>query len=398
MKYNCEYCNYGTDSANGNNQHCKTLKHIKNKEYFETKKITSNAMVTNNNNALLKCTRCSCLFMNSEIVQHTEKCLLLSLQEKRLIEITELNKELNKKLDDQNNKLDDQNKKLNDQNNKLEEAYKKLEEVYKGHYLEMKETTEKIQQILIENKIENKEDKEYFKDLVQKAGTVVTTVMGYLNKNCSNTSATKQLENYEMEETEDKTCDNLAFNEKNNTLVTYLVKHMTEKYIENDITKQTFWTTDVSRYNYIFRGVRNPDDEDNKSVWLYDKDGVKIGEIVVRPFLNYIGAIINKKLKNILPIDIRREPMYGDYLSQIYKKIELSILERSIVADMAPHFHFDKTLLSNNNKLEYEEKKSGDKTKVVKLTKHTVDDDEEVKVIKKVGNVKKTIKSKIARK
>jgi hypothetical protein len=385
MKYACTLCEYETDVRQLYYGHCKTNKHNKNKEEYENHKTVKKPELI-----LMKCTICNGLFENTEIIRHVEKCTLASLCGKQLAEVTELNKELIMTNKDLNNKL-------NESNNKFDEAYKKLEEANKNHYSEMKEANDKIQQIFIEYKIENKEDKEYFKDLVQKAGTVVTSVMDYLKKNCSDTPITKKLEHYELEETEDGTCDYLVFNEKNDTLVDYLVKHMTKKYIENDITKQTFWSTDVSRYSYIFRGVRNLDDADNKCVWLYDKEGVKIREIVVRPFLNYIGDIINKKLKNILPIDIRREPMYGDYLSKIYKKIELLTLERNIVVDMASHFQFDKTLLSDN-KLEYETKKAGCNGKATddKLMKCVTKDDE--KVIKKMVNVKKTIKAKIVKK
>jgi hypothetical protein len=389
MKHNCDYCDYHTDSRAGYCNHCRTAKHINNKIDSDNQ---LNKMIQKLER--INCNICDGLFLQEKFQAHVEKCLLSSLQEKQLLEVSEANKNLINRLDDANNKLNDANKNHNLEIKELNNNYYlKMDEISKNYNIEMKElmkkleeANDKIQKIFIEYNVENKEDKKYFKDLVQKAGTVVTSVMDYLNKNCPDTPITKKLEHYELEETEDKTCDNLVFNEKNHSLDNYLVEYMKKKYIENDIMKQTFWSTDVSRFSYIFRGVRNPYDADNKSenIWLYDKQGIKIGEIVIRPFLNYIGDIINKKLRNILPMDIRREPMYADYLSKIYKKIELLTLERDMVEYMASHFQFDKTLLSNNKKIEHEEKKAGN-------------NEDPVEPITKI-NKKKIIKAKIAKK
>jgi hypothetical protein len=395
LKYSCNLCDYHTNNATGYNQHCKTLKHNDNKINYQV-----NDLKIKKESELIKCDTCDGSFKHIDIQNHVKKCSLFILQEKQLAELIVSNKELINKLDNANknhhSEIDNANKNHHSEIKDLmllnQDLINKLNDANKNHYSEMKEANEKIQKIFIEYNIENKEDKKYFKDLVQKAGTVVTSVMDYLNKNCADTPATKKLEYYELEENIDKTCDNLVFNEKNNSLDNYLVEYMKKKYIEKDITKQTFWSTDVSRFSYIFRGVRNPDDADNKSenIWLYDKQGIKIGEIVIRPFLNYIGDIINKKLKNILPIDIRREPFYADYLSKIYKKIELLTLERDMVEYMASHFQFDKTLLSNNKKLEHEEKKENSKEN------SKVDNIEEP--ITKINKKKIIIKAKIANK
>jgi hypothetical protein len=343
-KYNCNYCDFHTERKSGYYNHCKTDKHIKNKEQCDEKENKSKHI-----SELINCNTCDGLFKHDKLQTHVEKCILFSLCEKQLAEITESHKELvitNKEL-----------------NYEIKELLKKLEDA-----------NSKIHNLLIEDKIENKEDKKYFKDLVQKAGTVVVSVMDYLNTNCNDTPATKKLEYYELEETVDKTCDSLVFNEKNNSLDNYLVEHMKKKYIEKDITKQTFWSTDVSRYSYVFRGVRNSyrENKEIKNAWLHDKQGVKIGEIVIRPFLNYISDMINRKLKNILPRDILREPLYADYLSKIYKKIELLILEKEMVKYMASYFQFDKTLLSDNKKLEHEEEEKGDEKKTIKKPKKKI--------------------------
>jgi hypothetical protein len=316
-KYCCDSCVYKTDIRQSYYNHCKSAKHLKN--------------TIDNNDDSFKCHTCEGSFKIDFMQDHMEKCLISSIQTKQI-------DELNKK----NIELDNLNKKLSI---KIEELTNKLEQSYKETNI-----------LLSKYNNDNKEDKKYLQNLVDNAGSVVVSavkamsVMDYLNKNCNKAPVMAKLENYQIEPTEKETVDNIAFNQKNGVIDAYLSEYIIKSYKNKDINLQVVWGTDASRANYIFHGVRRLENNEEQYTWLSDKKGVQLTKIAIRPFLSYINELINKKLKNLSPNDIKLDPLYADYLSEVSKKIELNILEKDMIRYMVSHFQFDKSLLKLGDK------------------------------------------------
>jgi len=102
---------------------------------------------------------------------------------------------------------------------------------------------------------------------------------------------------------------------------------------------QTFWSSDVSRLIYIIRSTIK-----NKNVWIYDKKGVKIKELIIDPLLdevidiltNYVAKIKELELINIAKIIIH----------ELKNKLSL---KNQIIKELAPIFYLDR----NIKQLEY---------------------------------------------
>jgi hypothetical protein len=88
IKYNCNFCDYHSNSPTGYYQHCKTNKHLKIKDYVELDKIDNKNLI-NVSNEMSICDTCNGSFKYSELQNHIKKCILISLQEKQLMEVIE---------------------------------------------------------------------------------------------------------------------------------------------------------------------------------------------------------------------------------------------------------------------------------------------------------------------
>lgn len=68
-----------------------------------------------------------------------------------------------------------------------------------------------------------------------------------------------------------------------NKLVQFIGDYLVKEYLNKEPTKQSLWTTDLSRLTYIISEARK-----NGNIWSYDKKGVQTKKIIIEPILQYI--------------------------------------------------------------------------------------------------------------
>jgi hypothetical protein len=109
---------------------------------------------------------------------------------------------------------------------------------------------------------------------------------------------------------------------------------------------QPFWNTDPPRLSFILKKI-----VDNKPDWVIDKSGIKTGEAIIDPLLNYIKTELKEdiqhngkknKIKNIevdvLQLNLNNMKSAAD----IIKQIEDGYLKEDLLRFIAPHFYLTK--------------------------------------------------------
>lgn len=121
---------------------------------------------------------------------------------------------------------------------------------------------------------------------------------------------------------------------KKKTLVKLISDYIIKLYKKDNPKIQSLWSTDVSRLTYLISKQKNQ----KETVWIYDKKGIKVKEIIIEPILSYISnELINFAKENAKSID---ESMINNLvlLIDIKDLIDKGILANNILRYITPWF------------------------------------------------------------
>jgi len=323
----CQCCNYSTDKLFNYKKHCKTKKHLKNNNInYEFKKIKENLTEKSNkgsNNKLqniIICDACNIVFKTQyKFMKHKSECVKhllfkkIDTLEKKVMKYHHENNALKKII--KNNELmtkqviNTSNKAIDTVNESVKKGNKS---VYNVVITQIKHPIllKKLENVkLIHNAYKDNEMKEFVKDL------------------CSM--------------------------QQNGSLYKFIGNFIIKQYKKKDITKQSLFSTDSSRNNFIYSTF----DKDNKAIWKKDPKGLNIGSITLDNILMYIQDIIGEeqlKMVKILSKLTEYEVLRLSDIISTCNKIDRLIrhnneLKNKIVAYLSSNFGFDENELLLEN-------------------------------------------------
>lgn len=315
--HECIICNYKTSDKGNYSRHKKSKKHLLNSNKSNKIKINEsnlNPIESNlnpndnlknnvkNNTSRYKCEICQVVYStSSNLAKHRKRC---------------------------NN-----NDNNHDENRIIKLLQDKLEFI-ENHWKKQFETLEK--------------ENEFHKQLVISAGNMIQTSMSTLNQlilNYNNAPILEPLKDYSILEEKDKFLNNIIYYYKENKLSEYLGNFLVKQYKTKDPKKRSNWNSDSARLTYINRELIN-----NKPNWVIDKKGVKMTEIIIEPYLNYIKTMCQDKIMklNCDVQDMDENNLKNHSLDKmtslnlVIKNINNKTLSKEINRYLAPHFYFDK--------------------------------------------------------
>lgn len=323
-KYNCNDCEYGTDSKYNYATHLKSNKHLNNASKNK-----------------FKCKRCGKLFSHQSSLSRHE----------------------NHRCDKQNNdsngspEIDNLKKTIEDMKNQMEQM--------KLHYMN-KEINEK-DQIIKELKDELKEEKTYYKKTLTQAGKIMTNMsnIDWIKAKYANAQPFFKLTNddilkafrsiednnikcYKKKGSTEKDCfrKQMVYYNNNKKLYQFFCNLITKTYKkENNPEEQSLWACDVNRKNYaVMEGNDDIDsddefDDDKENMnWITDKHGIKIEEGAVKPVLVYARNILEDYICDPkIDFDKKEDEI------KVLAEIKGNKLKNKIEIKLAGHFQLKRT-------------------------------------------------------
>ena len=309
--YYCKVCKYQTEKLSHFKDHIISQSHIKNNGDNITKHIEYNKT------KIYCCDTCDKTYMSNRALQkHKNNCDGI----KNVIQLITENGKLKEEIKNKNNQLDNKEKQLD-----------KALDVAK----ESCQTTNTTMNILKYAKI-NMTDVEPFEEL---KGNEIFDVMKY--KNPKNTELKN--ENYVK----------IAVHKFTHNIFDQFIGDMIIEYYKPRTKKEAnLIATDTSRLCFIMmQKISNGENE--KCEWMNDKSGKKFIEIVLKPL---IGAVKNtltefvefKKKKELNEINL----CLMAKCVELKRDIEVEKFTKKILKYVAPHFHFDKIkILDEDNEI-----------------------------------------------
>jgi hypothetical protein len=347
MKQECKICNYETEDASNFVRHNNSTKHLLKTILFTNNKRTAKLLKTKEILAINKINKMA----NVEIIQeHEEK------EPKTLYKCEGCNGTFKNKGSFSRHKLHRcpnlAYRKKSPSNNITKSV---LIEQLKQKDAELQKKDEELKQ--------HKDDKKYFKTLVDKAGVLAQTnatnvsksinAITFLTQHYSNAPALEIVSEDRYLEIADKKvplCETLIHYYREKRLDIYLGEYVVLFYKKDNPKDNSVWVTDITRSTFYIK--ENMD-------WVVDKVAQKVGAKIIDPMLDYIKEnlkIFNDR-ENKLTKDMKQsvEEMGVHVLNNsdgvdIVRLIDKGLLKKSIIKCIAPCFQLEKAI-------ELEEKK-----------------------------------------
>ena len=256
--YTCKICNFSTYKSSNAKQHQQSKKHLRNIDSY----ILSKGISEDTHKGIPKkpqkihkknytCNNCGIIFTaKSNLYRHKKKSC-------RGIQ--------NIKNDDSSEKFTKIIKKLEKDNQELKEDNKNLITLATKNANSMSNVTEAI-------------------NTTSQVAKKSLSMMSYAIKNLSKApnmksidydSATKLLE---LEYTGNHTLEyTILYNFDNNMLHKYVGKIIVKEYKKENPQKQSIWSSDTSRLNFVIKQMVG---ENDVSEWISDKSGIKTGDVI----------------------------------------------------------------------------------------------------------------------
>jgi hypothetical protein len=220
--------------------------------------------------------------------------------------------------------------------------------------------------IKLEDVVKKQEDEiKFLKNLVEKAGKMVDTTnkiadqnsktaakslnaLSYIIKNYADAptiESVKKLDYTKIKSGNNDISTTLAAYYDDDLLYKYLGEYIVNYYKTDDLSKRSFWGTDVSRCTFITRTMS----ENNELQWIYDMKGKCMGKSIIDPMLEHI----RKEL--LIYIDDAPELLAKSSVSDGYKitsvqrsaykildDIKSGTLKEQIIREISPHFYLNR--------------------------------------------------------
>lgn len=325
MKYNCSLCDYKTDDKSNFNRHMNANKHRKNvregtekpKKYKSKQPVSTVKASKNKKTKIYNCDKCGLEFSHSSSAsRHKRVC-----NEK--IEIGGDTKILNQRL----NVAETQNKQLAEQNERL---WKMLENS--------------------SNRINDD------------GSTIKSSLssLNYLITKCKKTPPLKELTHEGAQQIlgyngDITMIEKIVRSYRNKNISRFLGSIIAKCYKTKDPKDQSIWNTDVSRLTYIIRDIIG---KNGQPEWVMDKKGIRVGEYIIQPVLNFIVPLIEEYIgdihkKNKIEPNINNQMNNLRYMAsarELLLDISLGKIEKDISRYLSAHLQFNKMLSDDPDK------------------------------------------------
>jgi hypothetical protein len=217
----------------------------------------------------------------------------------------------------------------------------------------------KIEKIQISENIRLVEEVKYLKSLVGKAGNIAAqnsetaaksmSALSFIMKNYPNAPAIeniKQLDYTKIKSGDNDLATTIAAYYEDNMLSKYLSGYIVTYYKTDDLSKRSFWGSDVSRCTFITRTLS----ENNQGAWVYDMKGKCVGKSIIEPMLEHIKQELLKYIDDV-PAKLKKITVAeGFKITAIqrssYKAIDIinsGFLKEEIIREISPYFYLNKT-------------------------------------------------------
>jgi len=323
MKYNCETCKYSTDV------HCNFQKHVNSKKHLEkvselidVKNVASNLhkcdtefAVENEN----KCPYCNNLYMNRTCLSRHKK---MCIEKRNLIEShIQKEKEMNNSIKILTEQLSKKDIEVAKEIAYKDEIIKNKDDINRKNDDIMKSKDETILYLAHENK--------NLKTMLNCAGTMVeksVSNLSYLNKHYPNAPALeyiKDIPDLHEDLSEDNVVDNIIYEYKNHTLISFIGNLIIKDYKKTDPNQQSLWNSDADRLTYMIRSLL----ANETTQWEVDKKGINTTKYIIKPITDYI----KKQLENyIKTCEVSRSQKTKKIMGSVYKMADCRIVIGSI--------------------------------------------------------------------
>jgi len=339
-KHTCEICNYETNNKSNYTRHLKSEIHIKNITP-EDKFCCNNCFNFYSSKSSLNRHKKTCgnknisndviIISNNDDNKIENNIVIENLLLKQKIEFLEEKKNLETKLLKVENKL-------------LKESNEKETTLLKQHKKEISHTKDKQIELLQQEYIGKSRGIEtnnmnaitfasiyYNKTLKMNR---VNMKAKYIDNGIRELQDIKILIKEKPELSEQYIAEKLIFLYSNKTLVNFICNVIKDIYKTEKSMDQTFWSSDVSRLIYIIRTTIK-----NKNIWIYDKKGIKIKELIIDPLLNEIINILTNYITKI------KEVVLINNAEVIINELKNKLSFRNqIIKELAPIFYLDRNI------------------------------------------------------
>jgi hypothetical protein len=209
------------------------------------------------------------------------------------------------------------------------------------------------------------DDIKYLKSLVEKAGKIADTTtkiadqnsknvaksmnaLSYIMKNYPNApgiESIKQLDYTTIRSGDNDTTTTIAAYYDDGLLDKYLAEFVVAYYKTDDLSKRSFWGSDVSRTTFITRVMSGTNLQ-----WIYDMKGKCVGKSIIEPMLEHIKAeslaFIDQVPTKLLKLSVADGLKLTAVQKSAYKAIDdinSGMLKQNIIREISPYFYLNKT-------------------------------------------------------
>jgi hypothetical protein len=327
--YKCTICNYITKDTSNLKRHNKTKKHLTNTstkttvapenfaKLVNTQQTTSELPV-NYKNAI------NIIEKSKYVCEYCGKCIT---------RYNNVNKHLNSCIE--------KKKKEFDSDHKFELLNLKLDQYEKNVTHQTKETQH------------YKDEAEYYKQLLMEAGGLVKKSVSALTYSVTNYNDAPPIKTIEVakiktfKDSNKKIAEDILSAYKHKTLNQYLGDIIIIIYKKDNPLDQSIWNTDDVRFTYIIKELLN----NKSSNWIVDKKGIKTGQYLINPLLEYIKKSITSYQKEYDMSTLDNMDVLNMFIENSKKIMEVingiddGVIAKDVLKYISSHLRFnDKNL------------------------------------------------------
>ena len=199
-----------------------------------------------------------------------------------------------------------------------------------------------------------KKENEYYKILLENAGTMLKSSVSSLTHIINNYGDAPHIKTIKMKDIKSNDIDDnikfislLLYHYNKKTINKYLGDMIVTVYKQQDPTKQSIWNTDHTRLNYLIKELIDKTTSD----WIIDKKGIKTKKYLINPLLVHIKSMLLSHRKSLLE-NLEQENAEVcekiannmKNIAEMIKNIDDGVLSEGILKYISPHLYMDNKL------------------------------------------------------